>query len=212
MMTPLEKLSVSIYSYNPEDIISMSIEEVDVLLADMGMAPNPFIERELQLINETKKKWNKVNLSECLQENFVEAIRAGWLTLEEIFVTDIPALVFRGEPTMHSRGKTIKRAKQIHLGEDQTVVLVIELEEQDNQEIRILMRLCPTRTQAYVPENLKFRVIPESGEPLEEIAGTRHNYLEQDWFFERGERFSVVVELNEISVTEDFDILKDSAE
>jgi hypothetical protein len=205
MMTPLEKLNVSIYNYDPEDIISMSVDEVDECLADLGIDPNPFIERELQFINETTKKWNKVNLSKCLQENFVEAIKAGWLKLEEIFDTPIPAVALRSDPI--KQGKTIKLAKQIHL--DQTVILVIELEEQDNQEIRILMRLHPTGTQTSVPENLKFKVIPEIGEPIEVIAGTHHDYLEQDWFYEKGEQFRVVVEFNEISVTENFVLPKE---
>jgi len=156
-------------------------------------SPTPFI------------KMSRVNLNQWLQGNLVESVKAGWLTLEDIFLQPT-ALAFR-DATNHS--KTIKRAKQIHLGKENTVVLVIELEEQDNQEIRVLMRLAPTETQTHVPENLKFKVIPELGEPLEEVAGTHHDYIEQDWFYEKGERFQVVVELNGISVTEEFDIPKD---
>ncbi len=149
-------------------------------------------------------KISQVNLNQWLQDNFVEAIKTGWLALEEILVPVVPAVAFRGEPANCTRGKKIKRAKQIDLGDKHTVVLVIELEEQDEPEIRILMRLSAAKTQTYVPENLKFQVIPEIGEPLEEVAGTHHDYLEQDWFYDKGERFRVVVALNEISVTEDF--------
>ncbi|MCK5521574.1 MAG: DUF1822 family protein [Thiomargarita sp.] len=155
-------------------------------------SPTPFI------------KIPQVNLNQWLQGNLLESMKAGWLTLEEIFPT--PAIAFRSATL---EAKTIKRAKQIHLGKENTVVLVIELEEQDNQEIRVLMRLSPTETQTHLPENLKFKVIPESGEPLEEIAGTHHDYIEQDWFYEKGECFRVVVELNGISVTENFEFPND---
>jgi len=149
---------------------------------------------------------SRINLNQWLQDNFVEAINRGWLALEEILAPTIPAVAFRGTPTNRIKGQ--KRAKPIQLGEEHTVVFVIELEEQDNQEIRILMRLSPIRTQIHLPENIKFKVIPELGEPLEEIAGTHHDYLEQEWFYEPGESFRTVVALNEMSVTEDFDIPK----
>lgn len=61
MMTPLEKLHVSVYN-DPEVIISMSEDEIDKLLADMGINPTPFIERELQQINDTQKKWQEESI------------------------------------------------------------------------------------------------------------------------------------------------------
>jgi len=177
-------------------------------LEDDSEIPYPHIlENVLSRIKNSPQspfKKRSVNINQWLQDNFVEAIKTGWLALEEILVPVVPAVAFRGEPANCTRGKKIKRAKQIDLGDKHTVVLVIELEEQDEPEIRILMRLSAAKTQTYVPENLKFQVIPEIGEPLEEVAGTHHDYLEQDWFYDKGERFRVVVALNEISVTEDF--------
>jgi hypothetical protein len=157
-------------------------------------SPTPFV------------KVPRVNLNQWLQGNLVEPMTTGWLMLEDIF-NSTPAVAFRSA-TSQTENKTIKRAKKIHLGKENTVVLVIELEEQDNQEIRVLMRLSPMETQTHVPENIKFKVIPELGEPLEEIAGSHHDYIEQDWFYEKGERFRVVVELNGISVMEDFEFPK----
>ena len=183
-------------------------------LADESEIPYPqILENVLSRIENSlqppsPKQSSPVNLNQWLQNNFVEAMKTGWLALEEVLAPTVPAVAFRGSPANHARGKKIKRAKQIHLGDKHSVILVIELEEQDEQEIRILMRLSAAKTQTYVPENLKFKVIPETGEPLEEIAGTHYDYLEQDWFYEKGEGFSVVVALNEMCVTEEFDIPK----
>ncbi len=141
----------------------------------------------------------RMNLNQWLQGNLVAAIQADWLALEDIFRT----IAFR-----NNHAKTLKRAKKIHLGTENSIILVIELEEQGQPETRVLMRLFPAEPQIYVPENIKFTIIPEVGEPLEEIAGTQHDYLEQDWYYEQGERFQIVVELNGICVTEHFEFPK----
>ncbi|HEC86027.1 MAG: hypothetical protein DRR08_10390 [Candidatus Parabeggiatoa sp. nov. 2] len=175
------------------------------VLSRLEIPPQPTLTKSL-LSDYVESPTAVINLNQWLQDNFVGAIKTGWLTLEDILCPTIPAVAFRGAPTNHFKGKKIKRAKQIQLGEEYTVVLVIELEEQDNQEIRILMRLSSTGTESYLPENIKFKVIPELGEPLEEVAGIHYDYLEQEWFYEKGERFRVVVALNGMSVAEDFEI------
>jgi tetratricopeptide (TPR) repeat protein len=137
-----------------------------------------------------------LELGRWLQNKFDKATEAGWLTLEDIFGTAIPA--------MSRRKMAVKRAKQIDLGANR-VALVIELDElSESHEIRVLMRVHPLGEQTHLPDNLKFTVIPKSGEPDEYLAKSHHPAFETEWFYKRGEQFRVKVQLNDVTVTEDF--------
>jgi len=135
------------------------------------------------------------DLSQWLQKNFTKATEAGWQMLEEIFAKPIPAFMAT---------VAIKRAKRIDLGTDYTVVLVVELNEIENQDIKVIMRLYPFGEQTNLPDNLKFTVIPKSGEPHEYLAKSHHPAFETEWFYKRGEQFRVKMQLNDVTVTEDF--------
>jgi len=152
--------------------------------------------KDVRVVSALPPSRTLVKLSQWLQNNFVEAIEAGWQTLDMIFGTAIPAF----------RTKTaVKRAKQIKLGADQTVALVIELNDLGNQKIRVILRVYPTDDHTYLPENLKLTLLSESGEPLEEIqAGNNKDCIEQPLTGVPGERFSVNLALGDVSVTEDF--------
>lgn len=135
-----------------------------------------------------------IHLSQWLQNNFGEAIKAGWQTVEEIL----------GTGQLAFRQVQVKRAKSIHLGE-QTVVLVVELRTTEEQVIDIFLCVYPIDNKTDLPENLRLSLLSESGKLLEEIqAGNHKNYLEQPLDGVSGERFSVKLALDESSVTEDF--------
>jgi hypothetical protein len=114
-----------------------------------------------------------------------------WQPKEEILAT--PDLV------SGFRGMQIDKAKQISLGANQTVAIVIESEEQNEKKFKILISLRPLG-MTYLPENLKLEVILETGEHFEVVAKTGNDiiYLKDD---NLGKRFHVVVQLNDISVT-----------
>jgi hypothetical protein len=135
-----------------------------------------------------------INLGLCLQNQFAEADKANWLIPEDIFGSALPAF----------RKTAVKRAKQINLGANIRVALVIDLNESDNQEVSVIMRMYPIGTQTHLPDNLKFTVIPKSGEPDEYLAKSHHPAFETEWFFKRGEQFSIKIQLNDVTVTEEF--------
>ena len=60
--------------------------------------------------------------------------------------------------------------------------------------------------QETLPENLKLTVIPEPGESQEISASLGDNYLIQEWFYDFGDKFSVLIQLGEVSVTEFFSV------
>ncbi len=134
-------------------------------------------------------------LGQLLENKFDKAIESGWLTLEEIFGPK--KFAFRRNKAV------VKRAKKITLDTDK-VALVIELYELENQEMRVLMRVYPIGKQTYLPENLKFTVIPKSGEPDEYLTESHNPGFEKELFYKHGEQFSVKIQLDDVTVTEDF--------
>jgi hypothetical protein len=132
-------------------------------------------------------------LGKWFQNEFDKATEAGWLTLDEVFGTAIPAI---------SRKMAVKRAKQIDLGTEK-LALVMDIKEL-TQEISIILRIYPLGEKNHLPDNLKFTVIPKSGEPHEYLAKSHPPAFETEWFFKRGEPFEVKIQLNGVTVTENF--------
>jgi len=134
-------------------------------------------------------------LGQWLQNKFDKAIRAGWLT---------PAEIFGPKHFAFRKNQTVKRAKKIKLGTDK-VALVIELDKPSkNPEFKVIIRVCPIGEQIYLPEDLKFTIIPEKGEPDEYLTENHNHGFETERFYKHGERFTVKVQLNDMMVTEDF--------
>ncbi len=101
-----------------------------------------------------------VNLTPWLQNNWTEAIAMEWLTIEEVF-----------QPSQFAfRQTAIKRAKLIDLDEDITVISVLELMANQQQELDVMIRIYPETTTNYLPENLKLALFSQSGESLEEFS------------------------------------------
>lgn len=139
-----------------------------------------------------------VNLSQWLQNNFTEAIQAGWQTLQEIFGTTTLTPAFRSN--------AVKRAKQILLPDDRALALILDLKPAENQEISTNLGVYPIGNQTYLPENLKLTVY-ESGEILAEVsAPSQSEGMLQPLFFLPGENFTVELLMGDFIYREDFEI------
>jgi hypothetical protein len=134
-----------------------------------------------------------------------------WKTSEEIFAYGYRGNTARDKvekPSLNSINKNITIAKRIILAE-QTMAIQIQLEEQDNdkqkekREFIVLVSLKPLITE-YIPENIKLEIGQETGEPDYVTAKTKDDCLKLGWSFEEGEHFYVKVQLNNISITENF--------
>jgi len=135
-------------------------------------------------------------LGKWLKGSLIEATENGWRTLEDIF---------GGTPIPACRKSAVKRAKQINLGADQTIVLKIEIEQLENQNVNVNFCACPSSDQTYLPENLKLTLLSESGEPLDEVqVKTNENRTRQELKGSSGDQFSIKIALGDISVIEDF--------
>ncbi|MBD1921126.1 DUF1822 family protein [Microcoleus sp. FACHB-831] len=136
-----------------------------------------------------------VNLGEWFQDNFVEAIQAGWQTIEEIFGIRTRSPAFRSN--------AVKRAKQIQVG-DRALALILDLKQIEDGEISTFLGVYPLGEQTYLPENLKIAIFIESEEPLEIPVTKNSQGLIQELFFSSGEQFRVQLSLGDDSITEYF--------
>lgn len=135
-------------------------------------------------------------LNDWFLNKFDQAVEAGWQTLESISGTRLQQAV---------RGSHVsERAMEIYLGPE-TVILVIELNELENNEIRILLHILPIDEQTYLPENMTLTLLSESGEVLTNIqTGSNDDRIKQSLTGSIGEQFGVKISLAEISVIENF--------
>ncbi|MBE9094629.1 DUF1822 family protein [Tychonema sp. LEGE 07203] len=102
--------------------------------------------------------------------------------------------------------ESIQRAKQIHLGANQSVNLAIQLTPQD-EEIDIKIWIEPSGDAVYLPVGLQIKVLDEFKAPvpqLQQQTGSTDNAIEIPFSVEPGERFSVKLLLEDASVTETF--------
>jgi hypothetical protein len=146
-------------------------------------------------VNQVQKV---TTLTQWLKKEFTQATDMGWQMLEEAFGG--PVAAFRDS-------LTIKRAKPIHLGTDDTFILVVEIKPpKNNEEVEIILRLQTKKEGSYLPENLELTLLSDSGEPLQKPlqAGNDKDVLIQPLTASQGERFSVKMALGEVSVTENF--------
>jgi hypothetical protein len=150
---------------------------------------------ESQLVTKPKRI---INLSQWLQNNFTEAIQAGWQTLQEIFGTTTLTPAFRSN--------VVKRAKPIQLPDDRALALILDLKPAENQEISTNLGVYPIGNQTYLPENLKLTVY-ESGEILAELsAPSQSEGMLQPLFFLPGEQFTVELIMGDFIYREYFEI------
>lgn len=135
-----------------------------------------------------------VNLSQWLQGVF----QAGWQTFAEVF-----SAVW-GPVGVAFRSPAAARAKLIQLGSD-AVVLQLSV-EQVGEEIKVILGVYPAGSQPVFSQNLKVKVL-QSGETLVELdAKDSPTAIVQELFYSPAEEFSVELMLDDVIVTENFQL------
>lgn len=140
----------------------------------------------------------RVNLTNWLQDNFIEAIQAGWQTFEDIFGRDmIP----------NPRFMPVIRAKHISLGSHSTFFLVISVVKPENQII-IGVRLYPEIDRTYLPMNLTLSLLDEDQTIISstQIETTDTSSITSELICNLGDRFSVKAELDNVNFMQYFDV------
>ena len=166
---------------------------------------------QLSVAKSVEASKPEVNLSQWLQNVFAP----GWRTVESLFNPAEGSLAFSFRKA-DGYNKTdaehpehhIRRAKLIDLGlqlAGHSVALVVELRPESHQKTGILLQVHPTSSQIYLPPLLQLIVLDESGAIfLEAKARRADNYIQLQFSGTVGEKFSVKVALDDISITENF--------
>lgn len=167
-----------------------------------------------------------VNLSQWLEGVF----ETGWVTVEALLNSSDPSLavgfrnvegfadIEREQPdTKIRRAKLLKNLPEeapaafphkLNLRQpssDRPLALVVELSSESELPTCIRVQVCPTGSQLYLPPNLQLTVLDESGAVFLEVQSIwTDNYIQLQFSGQVGERFSVQVTFDEVSVRENF--------
>lgn len=128
-----------------------------------------------------------VHLSQWLQQNFAEALQAGWQTLEEIFSAQT-ARAFRSAA---ARGGT-STALALQLAEH-PVALIVAVMPDSEQTILIILQVRPTGSQTYLPQNLTLTVLDETRNSWEIPATEADSLIQFKLTGHPGERFTIKI-------------------
>lgn len=144
-----------------------------------------------------------VNLGQWLQNNFTEAVEAGWRTIETLLATEQRELAFSLRSASQFKAASAKRAKLINLG-NQAVALLVALTLDTEQKLTILVQVHPILGEKYLPPNLTLALLSDSGEILQEaLARNQDNYIQLKRFRLLDGGFTIRVSLGDIYQTED---------
>ena len=141
-----------------------------------------------------------VQLTQWLQNSF----EAGWQSLEALFSLEPENLAFRS--ASNSNQFEVTRCKLLNLALHQAVILVVGLEAEAEERVRIGVQLYPVRGNPYVPAQLTLSLLSNTGETLQSVqTQSRDDYVQMRRFkCPVGTRFSLQIALDAGIITEDF--------
>lgn len=143
-------------------------------------------------------------------------VDAGWKSIEAIvegFQTPELAFNFRNPEAALDRiepmPEGVKQGKFVTLGDDadnRMLFLVGIAPTEELSEFNITVELYPFEPHAYLPRALQMAVLDDAGNSVLQADGSQSEGLEFQFSGEPGERFSIRIGLNDINVTEVFEI------
>ncbi|MCA1994920.1 MAG: DUF1822 family protein [Coleofasciculus sp. S288] len=193
---PDDRIGIVVVEINPEhqEATLLGFTQT-VRTGELSISELQTVDDLLAHLDRLEHKLDKVNLSQWLQNIF----EAGWQSVEEIVAPKTLALAFRRYE--------VKRGKLIDLGiqlSGQSVALIVTLTPKTEAEIRLKVQVYPTGEQLYLPSYLSLKVLDEEVTVMEAQAGSANTHMTLEFGAQLGERFSVSLELGELSLTEKF--------
>lgn len=199
----------------PDDRIGIVVVEIDpehqeatllgftqtVRTGELSINELQIVDDLLAHLERLEHKLDSVDLRQWLQNIF----ETDWQPLEEIFAPKEFAFRLGQTPV---RQKAVTRSKLIDLGIQlpvQSVALLVTLMPENELEIYINMQVYPTGEQLYLPPNLALKLFDEKeAVVMEAHAGSANTDMTLEFGVQLRERFSVKLELGELSITENF--------
>jgi Protein of unknown function (DUF1822) len=151
------------------------------------------------------------SLSEAAEAG--NSLEESWQKLEVLFSPDelTTALKMRSSEELmpgRMRSPLIERGKKICLATQmiqQTIILVVKLNPQSEEDINIIIEIRPIGGQLYLPNTLHVKILDEQQTAVMQATASHTNQnVRFDFNAEPGEHFSVQMTLEETSVIESF--------
>jgi hypothetical protein len=133
-----------------------------------------------------------------------DRVNEGWQNLEAFFSAEelTPAYSMRSRSTSVQKGKLIRLTTEVT---GQTIMLIVTINPLSEIDTNITMKVWPQSGQLYLPEGLQIKVLDDQRKAvMEAIASSTNQNIEFDFNVGSGERFSVQMILEAVSVTEEF--------
>ena len=162
------------------------------------------LERLEQLQIEQSCTKVPIKLSQWVAQLF----EADWQAIAAVFSPVQSNLVFSFRVSRDASSE-VQRAKLIDLGMelgDRVVALLVSLMPEADQKVGIRAQLHPVGEATHLPANLELVLLSEAGTMLQEVRSrSQDNYIQLKRFKLRsGQRFSIQVVMDQISMTEHF--------
>ncbi|BAZ08539.1 hypothetical protein NIES4071_03440 [Calothrix sp. NIES-4071] len=149
------------------------------------------------------------NISLTNLHNWFEKIYdTGWQSLQTLMSSKQLNFAFR-QRELVTREVSVEGVKVIDLGMqlgNQSVALLLGLTVEDERKVGIKVQLHPAGGETYLPEDIKLKLISQSGTTVQELQSRiQDNCLQLKRFTcIRGKSFKIEVSINNFSITEDF--------
>ncbi|BAZ06036.1 DUF1822 family protein [Calothrix sp. NIES-3974] len=162
-------------------------------------------------LQTTKDKSQNLGLSSQnvvkLKRWFENIFDSGWSTIESILLAE-PAWQFRSAE--EGLKQSVERAKLIDFGIKANrvavgIVVKVSHDESDLDEMKIIVELHPTNGQEYLPSFLHIMILDEEEIAVMEAQAKNNNKkIDLEFNASIGDKFSVKIALEDISVVENF--------
>jgi len=164
----------------------------------------------LQLSEIPEKVKQPIHLSQWL----INVLDAGWQTVESLFSSQQSELAFRfrsAEQTLAQNPENtttnVQKGTLLDFGGQslsKPIALIVGLIPTFEQEINIYVKVCPTDSQKYLPEELELMVLDEKGTAVMQATARTTKSIQLNFSSQFGENFSIKVALGDVSFTEVF--------
>ncbi|MEO1429357.1 MAG: DUF1822 family protein [Cyanobacteria bacterium J06633_8] len=177
----------------------------------LGFTPKVTTEQlplnQLRALEEFPQYLQQVTPPINLNEWFEDVLQQGWQTLESLLNTKLPGnlnLIYQDASRLQGE-EIIKAVKRIEF-ENQSVLMLVALKPEEDEQITIRLRIYPNSEEKCLPENMKLAILSDSGETLKEVTSRNiDNFIQLPSFrCSSQESFKIEVFFDNIYFTESF--------
>jgi len=206
------------FVYIPQEVwigrigyIAVQLDEDLQTATLLGFTPKVVTEKlplnQLRPLEEFPQYLQQVTPPIDLNEWFEDFVQQGWKTLESLIATESLGNL---NPSFKDNtcfpGEEIFKAVKRFEFENQSVLMLVALKPEKNEEISVRVRIYPDSDNDCLPEHLKLAILSDSGETLKEVTSRSiDNFLQLPSFrcsFQ--ESFKLQLSINNICCTESF--------